>query len=148
MYHSFADFSIKALLMHCHEIQFRVRYAETDRMDCVYYGNYATYFEVGRVEALRSLGVNYKQMEEEGIQLPVLEYSVKYHRPARYDDLLLLQTCIPEMPGARIRFTFSLKNESGDLLTTAQTTLVFLSKSEGKPCRPPAILLERLSPFF
>jgi acyl-CoA thioester hydrolase len=87
-------------------------------------------------------------MEEEGIQLPVLEYSVKYHRPARYDDLLLLQTCIPEMPGARIRFTFSLKNDSGDLLTTAETTLVFLNKSEGKPCRPPAILLERLSPFF
>jgi acyl-CoA thioester hydrolase len=131
-----------------HEYGFRVRYAETDRMDFVYYGNYATYFEVGRVEALRSLGVSYKQMEAEGILLPVLDYSVKFIRPARYDDFLLLETCIPEFPGARIRFTYKLRNESGELLTTAETTLVFMQQDTSRPCKPPADLLLRLESFF
>ena len=75
-----------------HETKVRVRYGETDQMGYCYYGNYAQYFEVGRVEALRSLGCSYKALEDQGIMLPVSEYNVKYKRPAYYDDELTIQT--------------------------------------------------------
>ncbi|MFI5220657.1 MAG: acyl-CoA thioesterase, partial [Bacteroidia bacterium] len=108
------------------EIQTRVRYAETDRMGYVYYGNYATYFEVARVEALRTMGMTYKEMEDEGIILPVLEYSIKFLKPAFYDDLLTIKTVIKEMPAARIRFDYETYNQDGILLNIAETTLVFV----------------------
>ena len=79
-----------------HTIQLRVRYGETDQMGYCYYGNYAQYFEVGRVETLRSLGLSYKQLENEGFMLPVSEFSVKYKSPAFYDDLLSIETTITE----------------------------------------------------
>jgi acyl-CoA thioester hydrolase len=90
--------------MFLNETNLRVRYAETDRMGYVYYGNYAGYYEVGRVEALRSLGMSYREMEDSGIMLPVLTYSIKYFKPSYYDDLLTIQTIIPEIPGTRIKF--------------------------------------------
>ena len=95
-------------------MKIRVRYAETDQMGFVYYGNYATYFEVARVEMLRSLGFTYKKLEGEGVILPVLEFTIKYIRPAYYDDLLSIKTTIRELPSARIRFfyeTFKFRNE-------------------------------------
>ena len=84
------------------ETKIRVRYAETDRMGYVYYGNYATYFEVARVESLRTMGMTYKEMEDQGIILPVLEYYIKFIKPAFYDDLLTIKTTIPTLPTARI----------------------------------------------
>ncbi|MBP6403824.1 MAG: acyl-CoA thioesterase, partial [Bacteroidia bacterium] len=86
--------------MYTSEIQVRVRYAETDQMGYVYYGNYAAYFEVARVEALRSLGFSYKKLEEDGLMLPVLDFSVKYFKPAYYDDVLTIKTTIRELPQA------------------------------------------------
>jgi acyl-CoA thioester hydrolase len=130
------------------EIQLRVRYSETDRMNYVYYGNYAQYFEVARVEALRSLGITYKTMEEEGILLPVLEYSIRYFKPAFYDDLLTIKTIIPSLPAARIFFEYETLNNNGDLLNKASTTLVFVKSSNGKPCGAPSDLLEKLQPFY
>jgi acyl-CoA thioester hydrolase len=122
------------------EIKIRVRYAETDRMGYVYYGNYATYFEVARVEALRSLGFSYRSLEDQGILLPVLDFSIRYRRPAYYDDELTIKTVVPETPGARIKFDYEVYNEKGDLITMASTTLVFIDKQTGKPCAaPPAI---------
>lgn len=130
------------------ETQIRVRYSETDRMNYVYYGNYAAYFEVARVEALRSLGITYKKMEEDGLMLPVLEYSIKYFKPAFYDDLLEIKTVIPKLPEARIYFEYETYNESGLLINKASTTLVFINAKNNKPTAAPEYLLEKMRMFF
>ena len=90
--------------MFIHKTKIRVRYAETDQMGYAYYGNYATYFEVARVEALRSLNFSYKQLEKDGVMLPVLEFGIKYFKPGFYDDELTIKTMISELPSARIKF--------------------------------------------
>ena len=134
--------------MYFSELTIRVRYGETDRMGFVYYGNYAQYFEVARVEALRALGITYKQLEDEGILLPVYSYSIQFHQPAYYDDNLVIKTCIKELPKASIHFKYETFNEANERLNQAETTLVFLDASTRRPCRPPASLLDRLSSHF
>ncbi len=124
-----------------HEIKIRVRYAETDRMGYVYYGNYATYFEVARVEMLRNLGFTYRKLEDEGILLPVLDYSIKYIRPAYYDDELSIVTIINTLPGARMKFEYEVFNEIGEKITIAETTLVFINKNTNRPQGAPDDLL-------
>lgn len=120
----------------------RVRYGETDQMGYCYYGNYAQYFEVGRVEALRSVGMSYREMEEKGIMLPVSEFSVKYKVPARYDDELTITTKIREVKGPRIVFDYEIHLEDGRLIATAETTLVFVSKANMRPIPAPEDFLE------
>lgn len=134
--------------MYQSEIQIRVRYAETDQMGYVYYGNYASYFEVARVETLRNLGFSYKAIEESGIILPVLSYSVKYIKPAYYDDLLTIKVRIIEVPMARIKFDYETYNEKDELINVADTTLVFINKSTNKPCAAPAEFILALKKFF
>ena len=131
-----------------HKTTLRVRYGETDQMGYVYYGDYAEFLEVGRVEALRSLGFPYRRLEEEGVMLPVLDLTVKYHRPAHYDDLITVWTSITALPSVRIAFTYELRNESGELLTEASTTLVFVDRTTMRPARAPQALLEALRPYF
>ncbi len=126
------------------EIQIRVRYAETDQMGYVYYGNYATYFEVARVELLRSVGFTYKKLEEDGILLPVLDFSIKYFKPAFYDDLLVIKASISEKPTARIKFQYETFNSDGILLNTAETTLVFINRKTNKPMGIPDDMVEAL----
>ncbi|NDF60262.1 MAG: acyl-CoA thioesterase, partial [Crocinitomicaceae bacterium] len=109
-----------------------------DQMNIVYYGNYAQYFEVGRVEALRSFGMTYKNMEENGVMLPVLDFSVKYISPAYYDDLLTVVTKISGMKGPRLYFDYEIFNEAKKLIAIASTTLVFVSKTDMRPTPPPA----------
>lgn len=123
--------------LHSSEIQLRVRYGETDQMGYCYYGNYAQYFEVGRVEALRALGWSYKEMEEKGFMLPVSSFSVKYISPAFYDDLLTVHTRIIDLKGVRLYFEYEIKNEQGKLVATAETTLVFVDKNTMRPTTPP-----------
>lgn len=130
------------------EVKVRVRYSETDRMGYVYYGNYASYFEVARVEALRDIGMPYLRMEEEGFLLPVLDYKVHYLKPAFYDDLLMIKTSIAQLPSVKIMFSYEVFGEDGQKLNEAETTLVFINKETGKPCRAPQELLEKLKPFF
>lgn len=130
------------------EFQIRVRYGETDRMGYVYYGNYAQYFEVARVEALRTLGVSYKQIEQGGVILPVYTYSVKFLRPAHYDDLLTIRTCIPKMPSARLIFTFETYNENSELLNTAEVVLAFCNAETSRPCPPPEAFKELIRGYF
>lgn len=133
--------------MFTHETSVRVRYAETDRMGYVYYGNYATYFEVGRVEAMRALNIPYRMLEDMGILLPVAHYEVKYFAPALYDDELRIITAIPSMPTAKIQFDYELFR--GDtLLSKASTTLVFVDAKTGKPMRAPDFVLENIRPAF
>ncbi len=131
-----------------HATRIRVRYGETDQMGYVYYGDYAEYFEVGRVEALRSLGFPYRRLEAEGIMLPVRSLTINYHAPARYDDLITVHTSISDNPTARIRFLYRIENEAGDLLTEAETVLVFVDKRTMRPRRAPEELLQMLQPYF
>lgn len=126
------------------KIQFRVRYGETDQMGFVYYGNYAQYFEMGRTEWLRKLGITYKTMEENGIMLPVMNLNINYLKPAKYDDLLTLKTTLIKMPSAKIEFSYEVFNEENELLTTANTTLVFVNMETNKPTRAPEYVLKKL----
>ncbi|MFL0685534.1 MAG: acyl-CoA thioesterase [Algoriphagus aquaeductus] len=130
------------------ETQIRVRYAETDQMGYVYYGNYAMYFEVARVEAMRSAGFSYREMEENGVMMPVLESHFRYLKPGKYDELLTIRTTIPEFPNVRIRFEYQVLNESNEVITEGWTTLAFLKKDTHQPTRPPGNLLALLKPFF
>ena len=134
--------------MYISETTVRVRYAETDRMGYVYYGNYTQYFEIGRVEALRQLGMNYKEMEDSGILLPVYKCNLKYIKPALYDDLLIIKTVIKELPAVKIIFDYEIYNQKNELLNTGSTTLVFLDGPTGKPRLAPASLIEKLRKYF
>lgn len=126
------------------EFQFRVRYGETDQMGVVYHGNYAQYFEVGRVEWLRKFGVSYKQMEEDGIMLPVISLSIKYKKSARYDDLIKVKTQLVKIPSATIEFDYEILNEQNEILATGNTSLVFMDINKNRPTRCPQYLLDKL----
>ncbi len=134
--------------MYTSEVQVRVRYAETDQMGYVYYGNYAAYFEVARVEALRSLGFSYKKLEEDGVMLPVLDFSVKYFKPAFYDDVLTIRTTIRQMPQARIHFEYDTYNDKEVLLNSASTTLVFINRKTNRPCPAPEDFRKSIGKYF
>lgn len=134
--------------MYSSETTVRVRYAETDQMGYVYYGNYAMYYEVGRVESLRQLGLTYKALEEMGIMMPVLENHSRYKAPARYDELLTVKTTIKELPGVRITFYYELFNEEKKLVNEGQTQLVFIDMKSNRPCKAPEAMVQVLSPFF
>lgn len=122
------------------ETKIRVRYAETDQMGFVYYGNYPQYYEVGRVEAMRSLGTSYKALEDSGILMPVIDMNVKYYEPGRYDDLLTIKTIVPEIPKTRMKFIYEIYNQGGKLINRGETTLIFLSKERNRPVACPAWL--------
>jgi len=135
--------------MYVSETQVRVRYAETDQMNIVYYGNYAQYFEVGRVEAIRQLGLSYKDLEATGIIMPVIEFTAKFLRPARYDDLLTVRSTVRELPvDHRIEFHQEVFNEKGKLLTAGKVLLYFVKAGTMEKTQTPEQLAERLRPFF
>jgi acyl-CoA thioester hydrolase len=123
----------------------RVRYAETDKMGFCYYGNYASFFEVARVEALRERGISYKELEAAGILLPVKKFEISYHLPAKYDDLLEIRTKIIELAGVRIGFTYQTYNKEGQLLNEAYTLLVFVNAATQKPMAIPTEIYNRLT---
>lgn len=130
------------------ETNIRVRYAETDQMGYVYYGNYATYYEVARVEFLRSLGFTYKSLEDQGVMMPVLENKSKYIRPARYDDLLTIKVKLKEIPVNRMTFEYEIVNEHKKLINIGETVLAFVDMKTGKVCDAPASILSLLEPLF
>ena len=135
--------------MYTSDTQIRVRYAETDQMNVVYYGNYAQYFEVGRVEAIRQLGLSYKDIETNGVIMPVVEFTAKYLRPARYDDLLTVRTILKDWPvDHRVVFHQEVYNEGGKLLTTGKVLLYFLQKDTLTRAPIPPDLAARLRPYF
>lgn len=134
--------------MYTSETRIRVRYAETDPMGYAYYGYYAMYYEVARVESLRQLGMTYKQLEAMGTMMPVLENNSKFFSPALYDDEIKIITIIRDRPGVRIRFEYDMYNSDGKLIHKGETFLVFVNKASGKPCRPPEAFMKLLQPFF
>jgi acyl-CoA thioester hydrolase len=126
------------------EVELRVRYGETDQMGVVYHGNYAQYFEVGRVEWLRKLGVSYKQMEESGIMLPVISLSIKYKKSARYDDVIKVKTQLVKIPSVSIEFNYEITNELNEILATGNTSLAFIDINRNRPTRCPQYILDKL----
>lgn len=130
------------------ETNIRVRYAETDQMGFVYYGNYSAYYEVARVEALRSLGLTYKKLEETGILMPVIENKSKYIRPARYDDLLTIRLQIPALSKRRIAFEYEIYNEDRKLIHTGVTTLTYIDSKTGRSCDAPDMLMNLFKPYY
>ncbi len=133
--------------MFVHETTVRVRYAETDQMGYVYYGNYPQYYEVGRVETMRALGMSYKRLESEGVMLPVSNLTIKYIKPAYYDDLLTIRTTISTIPNIKIDFSYEIFNEKGILLNIGTTTLVFVDIKTGKISKAPSAMIEELSKY-
>ena len=116
----------------------RVRYAETDQMGVVYYANYLVWFEVGRTELLRSLGWSYREMEHEGIGLPVIEASCLYHRPARYDDELEIRTKGTLLSAVRMQFDYEIvRNPGGEPIVSGRTIHAAVN-GDGRPARLPA----------
>ncbi len=131
--------------MDFHEINVRVRYAETDQMGVVYHGKYAEYFEMGRVEWLRNLGLSYAIMEQNGIMLPVVSLTLNYKKPARYDDLLTVRTILKNQHSVKIEFDYEIRNEKDELLTTGYSMLVFVDMKTGRPVSPPEYVLDAIS---
>jgi acyl-CoA thioester hydrolase len=127
------------------EIKFRVRYAEVDRMGYVHHGNYAAYFEMGRTELMRDYGIVYKELEDQGVILPLSEFSVKYHKPALYDDELRLVTKMTPPKGVRLIFEYFIYNEKNELLAEGVTPLVFVDSKSRRPIRPPKYMLEQFN---
>ncbi len=131
--------------MKIHEFNVRVRYAETDQMGVVYHGNYAEYFEMGRVEWLRNLGLTYRFMEENGVMLPVVSLTMNYKKPARYDDLLTVKTIFKKQESVKIEFDYEILSEEGELLTTGNSVLVFVNMKTGRPVLPPDYVSEKIN---
>lgn len=135
--------------MYTHDFQKRVRYGETDQMGYLYYGNYAQYYEIGRVEMLRSVGLTYKSMEEEhGILMPVMTLEMRFVRPAHYDELLTIRTSLRELPAKTIVFHVEIFNEKMKLVNGGRVKLCFVDTQTNKSIDAPTYLVEKLRPYF
>jgi acyl-CoA thioester hydrolase len=134
--------------MYKSETTVRVRYGETDQMGYVYYGIYAMYYEVARVESLRQLGLTYKEIEAMGIIMPVLENRSRFIAPGRYDEQLRIVTTLREKPSVRIKFEYEIFNSENTLIHQGETSLAFVDKVTNRPCRPPDAMQKVLEPFF
>ena len=130
------------------EIKLRVRYSDTDQMGYVYYGRYASFYEIARVELFRSLGSSYKKLEEEGIGMPVIDMETKYILPIKYDEQIKINTSIENLPSSRISFKYEVYNQNNELANTANTTLTFINLINKKPVRMPAELLDIIKSNF
>lgn len=130
------------------EIQIRVRYCEVDRMGYLHHGNYALYFEEGRTELIRKLGLTYREMEDKGILLPVRELYIRYFKPALYDDNVTIRTSLIKSPSAKLEFEYKMTNSPGELISEAKTTLVFVDAQLRKPMRVPEFFEKLIAPYF
>jgi acyl-CoA thioester hydrolase len=131
------------------ETQIRVHYALTDQMGVVYHGHYAQFFEIGRVEAIRQLGLSYKDMEAMGVIMPVVDLHTRFLRPAKYDDLITVKTTLKELPQHhKVVFHSEAYNEEGTLLCNGEVTLYFMETASMKRCNIPEMLKNKLAPYF
>ncbi|MFT4806640.1 MAG: acyl-CoA thioester hydrolase [Psychroserpens sp.] len=126
------------------EIEFRVRYNETDQMGVVYHGNYAQYFEMGRTDWLREMGFSYRALEDGGVMLPVISLRLNYKKSARYDDLIKVKTRLVKLPTAKIEFDYEIVNENNEILTTGNSVLVFIDIKKNRPTKCPDYILDKL----
>lgn len=130
--------------MFSHTTKIKVRYGETDQMGVVYHGNYAQYLEIGRIEWLSALGISYKEMEQQGLMLPVVVLNITYCKPSFYDDTLSIKTTLVKQPKVSVEFDYEIYNSDGDLITTAYSKLVFVDMKTRQPTRCPQYFLDQL----
>ncbi|OSY87751.1 thioesterase [Tenacibaculum holothuriorum] len=130
--------------MRKHKTTIRVRYAETDQMGVVYHGNYAQYFEIGRTEWLRSMGITYKYMENSGTMLPVISLNCNFKKSALYDDELTITTSLKKTPSVKIEFDYEITNQNNEIICIGNTVLAFINMENNKPTRCPNYILEKL----
>ena len=123
----------------------RVRYGETDQMGVVYHGNYATYFEVARTEWLRNLGVTYKDLENNGIMLPVISLSFNFVKSAKYDDLLTISVFLKKRPLVKIEFDYEIYNQNKEKISTGNSVLASIDMKTNKPIKCPDYILNKLN---
>lgn len=128
--------------------QLRVFYGDTDQMGYVYYGNYGHYYEQARAEAIRSLGISYKQLEDSGTMMPITRMNIKYIQPAYYDEWLTIKTIIPRLPNRIIVFNYEIRNDKDVLINEAETQLIFIEMLTKQITSAPPLLLEKLKPYF
>ncbi len=129
--------------MFVHKTNLRVRYAETDKMGVVYHGNYIQYFEVGRVEYMREVGIVYADLENQGIGMPVVNIDIDYILPVAYDEVLTIETWVESLPTSKIVFYNRALNESGKVVCRAKVSLVFIN-SNFRPVKSPKAVLDAL----
>jgi len=130
--------------MKCNEVKIRIRYGETDQMGVVYHGNYSNFLEIGRTEWLREFGLSYKEMELEGIMLPVISLSLNFKQPACYDDIICVKTTLVKTPKVTIEFNYEILNEDGEILALGNTILAFVNMKTYRPTRCPKYILDKL----
>lgn len=134
--------------MYCIETLIRVRYGETDSMGYLFHGHYAEYFEVSRTEMIRSLGLTYREIEDQGIMMPVKSLKIDYKIPAKYDEILKVRSCLSKLPEVRLDIDYEIYNQQEKLICTGNTILVFIDEKSRRPRRAPASFLEVLKEYF
>ena len=130
--------------MKCNEVKIRIRYGETDQMGVVYHGNYSNFLEIGRTEWLREFGLSYKEMELEGIMLPVISLSLNFKKSACYDDIIYVKTTLVKIPKVTIEFNYEVLNENREILALGNTILAFINMKTNRPTRCPKYILDKL----
>ena len=129
--------------------EIRIRYADTDQMQFVYNGKYLEYFEVGRTELLRSTGLSYNVVETQGYQLPLIEAHLKYVSAAYYDDILVIESSLKEIPKFKMRLDYKIfRKENSGLVTEGYTEHVFINKEKKKPVRPPEFFIDAIKSYY
>lgn len=134
--------------MFCSETTIRVRYGETDRMGYLYYGHYPAYFEASRTDMIRLFGFTYREIEEQGIIMPVHRLKVDYKRPAHYDELLTVKSCLKVLPVVRLDIDYEIYNAQKQLICTGNTVLAFVDVKTGRPRRAPRFFIEAVKNYF
>ncbi len=124
--------------------QYRVRYADTDQMGVVYYGNYGRLYEIGRTEMIREMGLPYRELEDQGIMMPVYAVESRYLDVIRYDELITIETTVKDLPAARMVFHHRIMNEAGKVVHEGRATLVFVDMQTNRPVRAPEKLMSVL----
>ena len=130
------------------ETKLRVQYYETDQMGVVHHSNYIRYFETGRTELMRHIGLSYTDLEKSGIVMPIANVEAQFFYPAHYDDIICIKSYIKEIPKARVTFYYEVYNEQGKLLAEGSTTSAFVNKATGRPQRAPERMIQTLSEHF
>lgn len=130
------------------ETQVRVYYEDTDKMGVVYYGVYPRYYEIGRTEMIRQLGITYKEIEDSGIFLPARSLKIDYLKSAYYDDLLTIRTIVESVPGVKFPIKTEIYNQQDELINTGEVVLVFFDSKTSKPCRIPRNFAAAIKPYF
>ena len=134
--------------MFIYEHKLRVLYGDTDQMGYVYYGNYGYYYEQARSEAIRSIGITYKELEDSGTMMPITRMNIKYIQPAYYDDLLTIKTFVSHLPNRLILFNYEVYNEKNELINEGETQLAFIDAKTKRLKAAPDALMEKMKPFF